>query len=126
MRVSDEEIRISREDNETVSIPAEAVRKVNLEVFKWSLAVISAVTVVFGAYFFIVENPLGGIIFAAVGVWSLYRTYRERNTLILWVDGRPKPVTVYPEDPKACHAAIAQVIRPEETPVTAEPRGTDT
>ena len=118
VQIRDGTVRIDRDD-ETVTIPAEAIRKIKLEVLKWGLAVMSAVTVVFGAYFAAVEHLLGGIGFAAVGVWSLHRTYKQRNTLVIWVDDRPKPIAVYPEQPKACHAAVAKIVRPDETPVTA-------
>lgn len=124
IRIEDGTVYIERDD-ETVAVQGEAIRKIKLEVFKWGLGVMSAVTVVFGAYFAVAEHPLGGIAFAAVGVWSLRRTYKQRNTLVIWVDGRPEPIAVYPADPEACHAAVARLVRPDETPVTAESSGND-
>jgi len=118
LRIDDGTVHVDRDD-ETITIPGDAIMKIKLEVFKWGLGVMSVITFVFGAYFAVEEHLLGGIAFAAVGAWSLHRTYKERNTLVIWVDNRPKPVAVYPEEPKACHAAVARLVRPEETPVTA-------
>lgn len=119
MRLEDETVRITRE-GDTVKVPKDAITKIDLEVVKWGLAAMSAVTLLFGAYFAVVEHPFGGLAIATIGAWSLHRTYRQRNTLVIWVDGRTKPIAVYPENPKACHAAVAKLVRPEETPVTAE------
>jgi len=122
VQIEDGTVHIDRGD-EHVAVPGEAIRKIDLEVLKWGLAVMSAVTFAFGAYFSVEVNPFGGVAFAAVGAWSLYRTYRERNTLVIWVDNRAKPVTVYPEEPRACHAAVAKLVRADGTPVTRETDG---
>jgi len=116
VRIEDGTVHIDRGEDGTVTVPGDAIRKIDLEVLKWGLAVMSAVTFAFGAYFFVAVNPFGGVAFAAVGAWSLRRTYRERNTLVIWVDNRPKPIAVYPENPKACHAAVAKVIRRDGVP----------
>jgi len=119
--IEEQTVHIDRDADEgTTTIQGETIRKIKLEVLKWGLAVMSAITVVFGAYFAVVEHLLGGFAFAAVGVWSLHRTYKERYTLVIWVDNRSKPIAIYPEQPKACHAAVAKLVRPDETPVTAE------
>jgi len=125
VRIEDRTVHIEREDEETITIPGEAIKRIKLEVLKWGLAVMSAVTFVFGAYFAVTEHFLGGIAFAAVGVWSLHRTYKQRNTLVIWIDDRPKPVAIYPEQPKDCHAAVAKLVRPDQIPVTASSNSED-
>ncbi len=107
--VDAEAVRLYRPDTEIV-IPGDRIQQVTLEPVKWGLAVISALTVGFGIYFAAVGSVLGGTAVAALGVWSLYRVYVNRYALILWVDGRGE-VQCYPERPKACHAAIAAILR---------------
>lgn len=116
LHVDDGALSVHRDEG--VTVRGEDIRKVNLQVFRWGLATISAVAVLFGAYFAVVEHPLGGLAFSLVGAWSLWRSYRNRYALVVWVDGRPNPIAVYPEDPKGCHAAVAKLVRPDETPVT--------
>lgn len=120
LRVHDGDVHIQRDGDEDVTVAGEEIRKIQLQVFDYTLGVISAAAVAFGAYFAVGEQFLVGVGIALVGVWSLYRSYRERYTLVIWIDGRPKPVAVYPEDPEQCHAAVARVVRPDEAPVTEE------
>lgn len=109
--VDNSAIYIDRPQDDEIIIRKKNVRKVSLEVFKWSLALMSLVTVAFGTYFALAVNLLGGVLFSGIGVWSLYRTYTKRYALFVWVDGQAGPITVYPERPKECHAAIASLIR---------------
>jgi len=118
MKVENGVVQISRGDGDREMVDGEDIRKVKLQMAEWSLAVISLATVVFGAYFAATQHVLGGLGFALVGLWSLYRTYRERYTLVIWIDNESRPVTVYPENPEECHAAVAKLVRPDETPVT--------
>lgn len=120
MQVKDGNVYIDREGEEQLLIHGEKIRKVNLQVAEWSLGIISLVAVGFGGYFAATEHLLGGLAVAAVGLWSLYRIYRERYTLVIWVDNESKPVAVYPEDPEDCHAAVAKLVRPDRTPVTEQ------
>jgi hypothetical protein len=120
LRVDEANVHIRRDGEEDVSVSGEDIRKIKLQVFDYTLGVISAAAVAFGAYFAVSEQFLVGIGIALVGGWSLYRSYRERYTLVIWVDGRPKPLAVYPEDPQQCHAAVARVVRPDEAPVTEQ------
>lgn len=104
-------IYIDKPNKDTVIIREENVQKVSLEVFNWSLAIMSLVTAIFGLYFALVINLSGGILFSVVGLWSIYRTYTKRYTLFLWIDSQAGPIKMYPEQPKKCHAAIVSLIR---------------
>lgn len=118
LRVEEGTVHIRREDSEDVTIQGEDIRKIKLQVFNWTLGILSGAAVVFGAYFAVSEQFVVGVGIALVGVWSLSRSYRERYTLVIWIDDRPKPVAVYPEDPEQCHASVARLVRPDDTPVT--------
>lgn len=120
LRVAEGDVHIRRDEGQDLTVTGEDIRKIKLQVFDYTLGVISAATVAFGAYFAVREQFLVGVGIGLVGVWSLYRSYRERYTLVIWVDGRPKPVAVYPENPEQCHAAVARVVRPDEAPVTEQ------
>jgi hypothetical protein len=111
-------VRIERAKDDTKTISISDIKKIKLEVLHWELAVLSAVTLLFSVYFAAVENILGGLVFFAVGAWSLHRTYSQRNTVVIWIEDCPEPVAVNPEQPKDCHAALARVLRPDEKPVT--------
>lgn len=117
IQVKDGNVYVDREGEDQLLIRGEKIRKVNLQVFEWSLAIIGLVTVLFGFYFAATEHLLG-LAVTLVGLWSLHRNYRERYTLVIWVDNESKPVAVYPEDPEECHAAVAKLVRPDKRPVT--------
>jgi len=120
LRVDGGNVHIQRDEGQDLTVAGEDIRKIKLQVFDYTLGVISVAAVAFGAYFAVRERFLVGLGIALVGVWSLYRSYRERYTLVIWIDGRPKPVAVYPENPEQCHAAVARVVRPDEAPVTEQ------
>jgi hypothetical protein len=94
-------LRVDRDDGKT-TLPTEPIRRVDLRVLEWGLAVISAVAVALGVYV-VAGHLLAGVAFVAVGVWSLRRTYRQRYALLVWVDDRPDPLVLYPENSEACH-----------------------
>ena len=120
--IDGETLRVDRDDGKTTTLPTGSIRKVDLRVLEWGLAVTSAVAVALGVYVAVVGHLLAGVAFVAVGVWSLRRTYRQRYALLVWVDDRPDPLVLYPENPEACHAAFARLVRPDQTPVTAGAR----
>lgn len=110
-------------DDDTVFVqPAEGqgykiaradVARITLNPIEWDLLVMSLLLVGIGGYVALTRNPLVGVGFLAVGVWSAYRTYRKRYELVLYVDEQPKPVSVHPTHPKECHATIGKLIRSE-------------
>ncbi|PSQ61320.1 MAG: hypothetical protein BRD23_00460 [Halobacteriales archaeon SW_9_67_25] len=96
-------------DDEKVKISHSNVTQLSLRTLEWDLAVMSVVLLAVGTFVAITRNVYIGIVFGAVGVWSLARTYDDRHELIIHVDGRAKPVTVHPVDPGECHERLAEV-----------------
>lgn len=97
------------------------IARITLNPVEWDLAVMSLLLVGVGVYVGVTRNSLVGVGFVAVGLWSLYRTYRKRYELVLFVDDET-PVSVHPTHPKECHRALGELIRSE----TAEESGSET
>jgi hypothetical protein len=89
------------------------IARITLNPIEWDLVVMSLLLVGIGGYVVFTRNPLVGVGFFAVGLWSAYRTYTKRYELVLYVDEQPKPVSVHPTHPKECHATIGELIRTE-------------
>lgn len=106
---SDEAVYVA-EDGERLKIRNEAVELISLHQVEWDLAVMSLLLVGVGGYVVATLNPFVGVAFAAVGVFSLYRTYRRRYELVIRVANRPKPITVFPEHPTECHETLADQV----------------
>ena len=99
-----------RRDDERVKIHNEAIKQVGLRTLEWDIAVMSVLLVGVGGYVVATRNPLVGVAFAAVGVYSFYRTYRQRHELVIHVENEPKPVSVHPEHPGRCQETLANNI----------------
>jgi len=97
-------------DGEKVKINNEHVREVALRTLRWDLAAMSALLIGVGGYVMLIRNPLVGVAFAAVGMLSLYRTYTARYELLVHVENKPKPVTMYPTHPVECHEKLVESI----------------
>ena len=94
-------------DDERVKIHDDAVTGIGRRVLSWDVAVMSVLLVAVGGWVVLTRNPLVGVAFAAVGLFSLYRTYAKRQALVIHVEDRAKPLAVHPEHPAECHERLA-------------------
>lgn len=111
----DDSVFVQHEDDAGFKIARDDIARLTLNPVEWDLAVMSLLLVGIGVYVGVTRNPLVGVGFVAVGAWSLYRTYRKRYELVVYVDDQPKPVSVYPSHPKECHATLGGLIRSERS-----------
>jgi hypothetical protein len=121
---TDDAVFVRRGDDEGFKIRRDDIARITLNPLEWDLAVMGLLLVGIGAYVGVTRNVLVGIGFVAVGCWSLYRTYGKRYELVIQVDDEPKPMSVYPVDPKACHETLGDLIRAAD--VEVEPEAEDT
>ncbi|MCU4925882.1 hypothetical protein OB905_07780 [Halobacteria archaeon AArc-dxtr1] len=96
-------------DDEVTSVPYENVSEVATENLNWFLAIMSGALVLFGIYS-MTENAFVGAFFAAFGLWSVYRIYRNRDRMRIHTHSQPKPVEVFPEDVDALYADLEPAI----------------
>lgn len=108
---SDDSVYIDRDDGEKIKIRHERVARVTLRNAEWDLAVMSLLLVGVGGFVGATRNPIAGVAFGAVGVASLYWTYRKRYKLVIHVENKRKPISVYPTHPSECHETLAEQIR---------------
>jgi hypothetical protein len=94
-------------DDRKVKIRSSDISTIALRVIKWDVAIMSALLVGLGGYVVATRNPLVGLGFAAIGIFSLYRTYTKRYELVIQVENETKPVTMYPAHPEKCHETLA-------------------
>lgn len=80
---------------ETVAVRLVDVTEVTFAKLDWFLVTTSLAVVAFGVLS-LKLSVLGGLAFGAFGVASLYWTYRKRDRVVVRVDGRPKPLGLYP------------------------------
>lgn len=95
-------------DDERVKIHDDAVTGIGRRVLAWDTAVLSILLAGVGGYVILTRNPLVGVAFLAVGLFSLYRTYQQRQALVIHVEDRAKPLAVHPEHPSECHERLAE------------------
>lgn len=93
--------------DERVKIRNDAVNGIGRRVLSWDTAVMSVLLVGVGGWVVLTRNPLVGVAFAAVGLFSLYRTYQKRQALVIHIEDRAKPLAVHPEHPAECHERLA-------------------
>lgn len=105
---AEDAIYVDRDDGERVKIHDDAVQQIGRRVLAWDTAVLSVVLAGVGGYVILTRNPLVGVGFAALGLFSLYRTYQKRQALVIHIDGRAKPLAVHPEHPAECHERLAE------------------
>lgn len=120
----EDSVFVQRADEQGFSIDRRDIARVTLNPVEWDLVVMSLLLVGIGAYVGNTRNLLVGLGFVAVGLWSLYRTYRKRNQLVIFVDEQPTPVSVYPTHPKECHETLGELVRatePTDAPVESPP-----
>ena len=112
-----------RSPDEITSVPYTNVSEVSHESFDWFLAIMSLALVGFGVYS-IPANAFVGVGLAAVGLWSLYRTYRHRDRVRIHTHSQAKPVEVFPENVDALYAELEPAIdavRDERQATDADP-----
>ncbi|SEW31418.1 hypothetical protein [Halobacterium jilantaiense] len=95
-------------DGQRVKLHDDAVTGIGRRVLAWDTAVLSLLLVGVGGWVVLTRNPLVGVAFAAVGLFSLYRTYQDRQALVIHVADRAKPFAVHPEHPAECHERLAE------------------
>ncbi|MFC6963285.1 hypothetical protein [Halocatena marina] len=103
--IDDDALVIVRESEEPLSVPLDDIAEVTAQDIDLFLVVMSVTLVGFGLWA-TSRNVVGGLVFATIGLGSLYLTYRKRNRLTISVAGRPKPLQYYPVDTESTYAAI--------------------
>ena len=104
-------VYVDRDDETRIKIQHGNITQVGLKSAEWDLVVMSVVLVGVGVFVGTTRNPLVGTGFAAVGVASLYWSYRKRHELVIHVANEPKPIAVYPTHPTECHETLADRVR---------------
>ena len=104
---SEDAVFLDRGD-ERVKIHDDAVTGIGRRVLAWDTAVLSVLLAGVGGYVILTRNPLVGVAFAALGLFSLYRTYQKRQALVIHIEDRAKPLAVHPEHPAECHERLAE------------------
>jgi hypothetical protein len=97
--------------DDRVKVANEHVEQIALRTLEFDIAVMSLLLIGVGGWVALNRNPLVGAGFAALGVFSLYRTYRQRHELVIHVANEAKPLSVHPEHPSECHEALVEQIR---------------
>ncbi|WP_135854051.1 hypothetical protein [Halorussus salinus] len=95
------------DDPDLTRVALDDVAEVTVEEFDTFLAVLSVLLVGYGLYS-VRGSALLGLAFAAFGAVSLYWTYRKRGKVRIRVEGRAKPISVFPADTDA----FAEALRP--------------
>lgn len=104
LEVTDEAL-IVRRDGDPIRVTLDDVVEVSLASFDYFLGFLSVAIIGFGILS-LERNVLVALGFVVVGVASLYRTYRRRGQLTFRVQGRAKPLTIYPEHAQAVYDAL--------------------
>jgi len=107
---SEDAVYVDEGDDDRVKIAHDAIEAVTLRTLEWDLAVMSLLLVAVGAFLALTRNPPVGLVFAAGGAVSAYRTYRNRHELGIRIRNRPKPFTVHPEHPTQCLRTLEKTV----------------
>jgi hypothetical protein len=110
---SEDTVFVVRSDEDRIKIPNDAIESVALRTLEFDVAVMSLLLVAVGVWVGVNRNPLVGLAFGVVGVFSLYRTYQQRHELVIDVENEAKPLSVYPEHPSECHETLVAHVRGE-------------
>lgn len=92
--VTDDELVITQDDD-PVRIEIDRIVEVSHASFDYFLGILSLALIGFGILS-LERNVPAALLFGAIGVASLYRTYGRRGQLKFRVQGRAKPLIVYP------------------------------
>lgn len=106
--LTDERLLVRTADSAT-SVSFGDIDEVTIEEFDWFLGVLSLLLVGFGLLS-VPRNLLFAVIFTALGVGSLYWTYRKRGRVRLHTHGRPKPLSFSLDATEEFHARLGQAL----------------
>lgn len=104
LEVTDDAL-VVRRDDDPVQIDLVNIVEVSHASFDYFLGILSLALVGFGVVS-LERNVPAGLVFTAIGLASLYRTYGRRGQLKFRVQGRAKPLIVYPEHADAVYTAL--------------------
>ncbi len=96
-------------DPDLTRVALDDVAEVTVEKFDTFLAVLSVLLVGYGLYS-VPRSALLGLAFAAFGAVSLYWTYRKRGKVRIRVEGRAKPISLFPADTDAFTSALRPLL----------------
>ncbi|WP_128478789.1 hypothetical protein [Halorussus pelagicus] len=96
-------------DPDLTRVALDDVVEVTVEKFDYFLAVLSILLVSYGLYS-VPKSALLGAAFAVFGTASLYWTYRKRGKARIKVEGRAKPISVFPADTEAFTDALRSLL----------------
>lgn len=102
--VSDDELVIIR-DGDPVHVEIDRIVEVSHASFDYFLGILSLALVGFGILS-LERNIPAALLFGAIGLASLYRTYGRRGQLKFRVQGRAKPLIVYPVHAQAVYNGL--------------------
>jgi len=94
-------------DPNLTRVALDDVAEVTVEEFDYFLAILSVLLVGYGLYS-VLQGALLAVAFAGFGAVSLYWTYRKRGKARIKVEGRAKPISLFPADTDA----FIQTLRP--------------
>lgn len=94
---------------EAFGVPFENVQEVTVQPLDWYLVVLSVVLLGIAAVVFPGNPPLGAG-FALVAVANGYWTYRKRNRVRVLTHSRPRPLTLYVDDPSTLYDALDRAL----------------
>jgi|GEM_PF-6154544 len=103
---------VAEGDGPPVRVGFDDIVEIEVQTVDYFLVTMSVVLVGFGLYTTQSSLP-GGVGIALIGIFNGYRTYQRRKRLIVTVNGRRKPLSVYPEDPDALFDALESVAAPD-------------
>lgn len=106
--LTEDALFVAEGDGPPVRVGFDDIVEVEVQTIDYFLVTMSVVLVGFGLYTTQSSLP-GGVGIALIGVFNAYRTYQRRKRLIVTVNGRRKPLSVYPEDPDALFEALESV-----------------
>lgn len=99
-------------DPNLTRVALDDVAEVTVEEFDTFLAVLSILLVGYGLYS-VPNGALLGTAFAGFGAASLYWTYRKRGKTRIKVEGRAKPISLFPADTDAFTSALRPLLEAE-------------
>lgn len=117
--VTDDRVLVVRPE-ETTSVELGAIREVTIQAFDWFMGLLSAVIVGFGVLSF-ERSVVGGLLFVAFGLGSLYWTYRKRGQVQLHLHERRKAVTFSLDATEAFHDKLGAALERYEERLETEP-----
>lgn len=106
--VTDERVLLVRPE-QTTRVHLETINEVTIQAFDWFMGLLSAVVVGFGLLSF-ERSVVGGLLFVAFGLGSLYWSYRKRGQVQLHLHERRKAVTFSVDETDALESALGAAI----------------